>query len=217
MESNFSEKTAFAQLQASSQEAKDFFKNHPQAMTLDALLKAGLPVYVKNNVSKAGRIAVDFTINGVKRAVEVPNTWISVCLNDRMSASDISTSGSLRDMLRKGVLILTHPDVAEAEYSTARGQRELSKMRSSLAKANESEPTIRAVPTGDVSDRMKAYVIEYLEADDADDRTAVGDSIFGSARTFSQNDVDYFTSKASGTPEGQKLAQELREFLANRT
>jgi hypothetical protein len=120
-------------------------------------------------------------------------------------------------MIRKGILLLTHPDVAEAEYATERGQRELGKMRSALAKDAATDLAIRNVPSGDVSDRMKAYVIEYLEAKDENERIIVGDNIFGSARVFSQNDVDYFASKASETLEGKKLAQELNEFVANRT
>lgn len=214
---NTTDKTAFAKSQESTREARDFFRNHPQAMTLDALLQAGLPIYVKNNVSKAGRIAIEFNVNGRKTPLNIANTWIAYKLNDHMSAQDIATSGSLRDMIRKGILLLTHPDTAEAEYETPRGQRELSKMRSALAKDASTDLAIRNVPSGDVSDRMKAYVIEYLEAKDENERIIVGDNIFGSARVFSQNDVDYFASKASETLEGKKLAQELNEFVANRT
>lgn len=212
----FSEPTAFAKSMASSNEARAFFKNHPQSMTLDALLQAGLPIYIKNNVSRPGRIALEFTVNGRRSSLNVPNTWIAIRLNDHMSAQDISTSGQLRDMLRKKVLILVHPDKAEAEYETERGQRELANVRSSLAKAEGSDYAVKSVKASDVSDRMKALVIEYLDAKDSNERTIVGDTIFNSARVFSETDVSYFASKASGTPEGQKLAQELAEFIANR-
>lgn len=213
----FSEPTAFAKSMASSQEARSFFKNHPQSMTLDALLQAGLPIYVKNNVSRPGRIALEFNVTGRRVSLNIPNTWIAIRLNDHMSAQDISTSGQLRDMLRKRILILVHPDKAEAEYETERGQRELANVRSSLAKAEGSDYAVKTVLASEVSDRMKALVIEYLDAKDENERTIVGDTIFNSARVFSETDVNYFASKASGTPAGQKLATELHDFIASRS
>lgn len=199
----------FHKLQESRQDALTFFKNHPEQMNLDRLIEADLDIYVRNNVSRGGRCAVDFMVNSRKHVINIPNTWIAIRLNDHMSARDISASGSLRDFLRKKALVLVHPSVAEAEYATDRGQRELSRFRSELAKAEESRTAVEAPrPSNEVSDKMKELVIE-LQDSTGSKRQDVLDKIFSNTRTFNISDIAYFQDKCGNDSAAMEQAAEM--------
>lgn len=190
-------------------------------MTLDNLTQAGLSVYVRNNASSAGRIAIDFTVNGRKQVVPIPNTWIAIRLNDFMSAGDVASSGSLRDMLRKGIVLLVHPDDAEKEWSSERGQRELARYRSNLAK-DSGVPVARVTNEADkgrseVSDRMKSFVIELQDIKDSAAKQDCLDKIFANIRSFVHVDVEYLQVKCQTDADAQKLATEMFVELAKRS
>lgn len=209
--------TGFQKLQESRRDALTFFKNHPEQMNLDRLIEAELDIYVRNNVSRGGRCAVDFMINSRKHVINIPNTWIAIRLNDHMSARDISASGSLRDFLRKKALVLVHPEVAEAEYATDRGQRELSRFRSELAKAEEGRTAVEAPrPSNEVSDKMKELVIELQNATTEDKRQDVLDKIYSNTRTFNTADIAYFQDKCGNDSAAMSQASEMLQKIEER-
>lgn len=216
--------SAFAKTMAAKQEALEFFKEHPQELTLDNAIDAGIDVFVQNNLSgdKPGRLAVDFTVNGRKVVIPVYNIPIAIRLNDYMSATDVRASGSLRDMLHKGALVLVHPDAAKAVWETPRGQRELARFRSSLSRTENAPKTAARTPVkeadavveGVVSDRMKSFVIEYetvvkARNVDLDKKQEILDKIFANNRSYSMADAEYFQKASEGDQAAQDVAFEI--------
>lgn len=224
--------SAFAKNMASKREALDFFKEHPQEMTLDNLLDAGIEVFVKNNLdgTRPGRLAVEFTISGRKHVIPVYNISIAIRLNDYMSASDLRSSGSLRDMLYKNALVLVHPDTAKAEWEQPRGQRELARFRSSLAKTANAPVSVARAPVSDnttmvqegiVSDRMKSFVIEYesitkANVVDSDKKLEILDRVYANNKSFNMADVEYFQKSSEGDQQAQDVAFELLAMVGGR-
>lgn len=100
----------FQQIQTGKRDALEFFAKYPDQMTIDNLCDANVPCYLQNQTN--GRVAIDFEINGKVRTITVATGWLPLCLNDRMSPNDIRSSGSLRDHLTKGSVILMHPTAA---------------------------------------------------------------------------------------------------------
>jgi hypothetical protein len=204
--------TAFAKNMASRKEALEFFEKYPTEMTLDNLIESGLPVYVRTNHADArpSRCSVDFTINGHKETVSIPNMSVPFLLNERMRASDIAGSGSLRDYLRKERLVLVHPVQAEKERGSERGQRELARFRGEANTSPIHQPpkvTPRATDA-DVSDRMKQFVITYEDAD-VSNRVAVLDSIFASAKAFNRADVVYLQDHTKNDNQAQETVADM--------
>lgn len=225
--------SAFAKNMAAKQEALEFFKLYPQELTLDNVIDAGIDVFVRNNLSgdRPGRLSVDFTVNGRKVVIPVYNISIAIRLNDYMAASDIRSSGSLRDMLYKKALVLVHPDTAKAEWATPRGTRELERFVSSLAKTANSPETAARVPVkvqtaeptqeGSVGDRMKSFVVELQAVTsannvDQDKKQEILDKIFANNRSFSNADVEYFQKETEGDQPAQDVAFELMEKVGSR-
>lgn len=217
---------SFSLLQAAKADALDFFSRFPDQMTLDSLCEATLPVYIQNHLAKAGRCAIDFEISGKRTTVTVPNSWLPVCLNDRMNPADIRSSGSLRDHLTKGSVILLHPSEALKLLNSPRGQRELEKRRSKHVKATNTmaTPVREDVSEAEqkVSGRMQMLVIELENAKlDAGKRQDVLDKIYDQVRVFSRADIEYFQIKTQGDTLAQAQADEMfteldkREAAAN--
>jgi hypothetical protein len=218
----------FQVLQSSRADALAFFARYPDQMTLDALCEAGLPVYVQNNLARAGRVAVDFEISGKTITVTIPNGWLPVCLNDRMNPNDIRASGSLRDTLRKGAIIILHPTVAMELINSPRGQRELAKIRSEYAKATNvgataDNPSVSRTgnvegATEQVTGRMQMLVIELEKAGtDAGLRQDILDKIFANTRSFTFADIEFFKLKTPGDTLAQAQAQEMFAELEKRS
>lgn len=205
------ESTAFAKNMAAKEEARKFFADHPNQLTLDNLVESGLDIFVRNNLDRGGRIAIDFTINGRKQVINIPNTWIAIRLNDWATHRDIGSSGSLRDHLRKRSIVLVHPDTAEKEYATPRGQRELQKFQSDMAKAADvkAAPILAPRPDHEVSDRMKALVIDYQAQTSDAGKVAQLDKIYSNTRTFNLADIAYFQEKCQGDSKALEQAAEM--------
>lgn len=224
--------STFAKNMASKREALDFFKAHPQEMTLDNLIDSGVEVFVKNNLdgTKPGRLSVEFTINGRKQVIPVYNISIAIRLNDYMPPGDIRSSGSLRDMLYKNALVLVHPDTAKAEWESSRGQRELARFRSSLAKTENAPTNVARTPVSDsttptkegvVSDRMKSFVIEYdsvakANVVDGEKKLEILDKVFANNKSFSMADVEYFQKASEGDQQAQDVAFEMLGIVGGR-
>lgn len=211
--------TAFAKNRASRQEALDFFATYPTEMSLDNLIESGLPVYVRTNHADArpSRCSVDFTINGKKQVVSIPNISVPFLLNDHMRPADIAGSGSLRDYIRKERLVLVHPAQAEKERSSERGQRELARFRSEVNTSPVHQPakiTPRATMS-DVSDRMKQFVIAYEDADTSR-KIDVLDNIFASAKAFNRADVSYLQEHTKNDNEAQSTVAEMFLLIEER-
>ena len=214
------QENSFSQLQAAKADALDFFARFPDQMTLDALCEASLPVYIQNHLAKAGRCAIDFEISGKRTTVTVPNSWLPVCLNDRMNPNDIRSSGSLRDHLTKGSVILLHPSEALKLLNSPRGQREMEKRRSKHVKASNTPTPIRedvSEAEQKVSGRMQMLVIELENAGlDAGKRQDVLDKIYDQVRVFSRADIEYFQLKTQGDTLAQAQADEMFTELDKR-
>lgn len=213
---------AFQSIQASRADALAFFAKYPEQMTVDALCEAGLPIYVQNHLDRPGRVAVDFEISGKRTSVTVPNGWLPVCLNDRMNPADIRSSGSLRDTLRNGAIILLHPTEAMELLASPRGQRELEKQRSQYAKA-KGEKAIKVQrenadgASNSVTGRMQMLVIEWEKTKkDSVERQDVLDRIFNNLRAFTAADIEYFKVKTSGDANAQAQAEEMYAELEKR-
>lgn len=226
--------TQFSKAMASKQEALKFFKDYPNQMRLDNLLDAGLEICVQNNLDGKypGRLAVDFTINGRKQVIPVPNSPVPICLNDYMVARDIGTSGSLRDMLFKEVLVLVHPDDAQKIWASEYGQRQIAKYKSTMSKMASAVANVSAsrkpvgaenvkVVEGVVSDRMKSFVLEYesvvkAEVVDQSKKQDVLDTIFSNQKSFSLADVEYLQKAVEGDQKAGDMAAELLIIVGTR-
>ena len=219
----------FQVLQSSRADALKFFSTYPDQMTLDALCESGLPVYVQNNLANAGRVAVDFEISGKTVTVTIPNGWLPVCLNDRMNPNDIRASGSLRDTLRKGAIIILHPSVAMELINSPRGQRALAQARSEYAKATGAAAATADTPnvsrknmvegaTEQVTGRMQMFVIELEQAGaDAGARQVILDKIYANTRAFTFADIEFFKLKTPGDTLAQAQAAEMFTELEKRS
>lgn len=213
---------AFQSMQSSRREALEFFAKYPEQMTVDALCDAGLPVYVQNHLDRPGRVAVDFEISGKRTSITVPNGWLPVNLNDRMNPSDIRSSGSLRDTLRNGAIILLHPTEAMELLASPRGQRELEKQRSQYAKA-KGEKAVKVQrenadgSSNNVTGRMQMLVIELEKTKkDTPEHQDILDKIFNNLRAFTAADVEYFKVKTTGDAAAQAQAEEMYAELEKR-
>lgn len=203
--------TTFSKNRASQSEAEKFFEDHPSEMTLDNLINAELPIYIKNNVSVAAQISIDFVISGKRKTVVVPNTWMPICLNDVMSGSDIASCGSLRNHLRKGSVILLHPKKARDLLNTERGQRELNKYRSQYANSEAVAALNIPNTSEEAGDRMQALMASYKEASTPEARQSILDEVYNNVRTFSIADLNFFRGMTAGNPVAEKQFIEMVE------
>jgi hypothetical protein len=163
---------------------------------LDALLKDGKKVFVKNTSRPMGHIVLTFvTPNGKSIPRPIPRTFIPICLTDTLSPDVIRQSSDLRLFLNKGVIQLIDPDEATKELQSEEAQEELKRLNlsdfSSAAVATErvskmenqqtyvsavnnpNEP-VEGVIVDPVNNRVKATLL-MVEAKDLTEREAVSE------------------------------------------
>lgn len=84
-------------------------------LSLDELLASGQPIFVKNATSKpSGTIHLSIVdpSSGKRYPLNIPKTWIPICLNDRLSKSMIEGSFDLRQCIANGALKLVDSEEA---------------------------------------------------------------------------------------------------------
>lgn len=106
-----------------------------QFLSLDELLASGKPIYVKNATKNPGgviHLSITDPYSGKRQALNIPKTWIPICLNDRLSKSMIEGSWDLRTCISNGALKLIDPDEARKLLSEEDAQAELQRISKSV-------------------------------------------------------------------------------------
>lgn len=104
-----------------------------RAPTLDELLNAKQPVYVRNNSNPRGQTYLTFVhpSGGKSKEILIPKTALPICISDNVSKQMLEESLSLRNLLQKNMLVLVWPKDALKELEDPDAQEEMKELYSS--------------------------------------------------------------------------------------
>lgn len=198
-------------------------------LTVDNLVKNDLPVYVTNQTSPRGQILINFVdVGGRSRNVQIPPTFIPICLNDFIAPQTIRNSHDLRQYIRQGNLKLMAPKKAEAVLDTSEARTEKKRLQQRGRKArnavidarrkhldkqavnaneglpNEPEspvpPENQYTPDKEPGEQIQARVLSVVQRLNSGD-LRVADAmgdLRGRADELTENDLSYLIAQTTG-------------------
>lgn len=138
-------------------------------LTLNELIAQRKKVYVKNATKNPGGqicLSIIDPSSGRRYPLNIPRTWIPICLSDRLSDAMIIESFDLRQCISNGTLKLIDPDEAEKIMSQSDAQDELSRITTS---SHAERQFIKTVKTGKSDNEENGQSVTVIEASDDPD------------------------------------------------
>jgi len=158
-------------------------------MDLDDLIRDNKPIYVRNRTKPKGSIALTiFGENSRPIPLEIPNTWIPICVSATIPLKFLANSTDFRRMLDKGLIELVDPKTAKEimgmedariEYERLHVSQFSEKLGPEMAEVKEKlkemsdysqeimddgiQPIVKDVLLRDIPDREKISILKNYE------------------------------------------------------